>query len=209
MFGSHKWRDAIWCFSCTVYNKVIGLLSNYIQSSDISWLLIFSLTILFSGIVLWVVDYFQNLFQVIRYSIKYKLYIKDVYSKYYKLYTIKHAVKSSPFDTLTVDAFLQQIPVMITLENDKVYVGLPEHFCEPESKNPLEQEEIRISPLLSGHRTHYQKKIVFDHNYSVIEDNANPLSIVIPRHRIVSISNFDFKVYLVINGISDPVVASS
>jgi len=183
-----------------VHDKVLGLLINCVESSNFIWFMIFSTSTIFSAYLLFGLNYLGKLFVVLYKSFRYKISPINS-SKYHQLLALRKAVKSSPFNALMLDAFMSQRHVLVTLDNDKVYVGLPEEFCEPESSNPLNTEEISILPLLSGYRSPGFRRTKFERYYPFVEEDECPLSIVIPRKNIVSISYFDFEKYMITNNI--------
>ncbi len=102
-------------------------------------------------------------------------------------------VKESPLDRIIFTAGVSTKPILITLNNGKVYVGFPNIFAEPNEKAKPNQE-VRLFPIYSGYRDKetFQYKRTTD--YTVIKENDN-IEIVIPQESIVSASYYDKKTF--------------
>jgi len=108
-----------------------------------------------------------------------------------------------PIELILLDALISEYLVLITLETNKVYVGLV-------TNNPFsirdEVNSILILPYLSGYRDSGTKKIEFTTLYteayellSGAEDenpiNVEDFQIAIKYSQIISINRFDLDVY--------------
>ena len=83
-------------------------------------------------------------------------------------------------------------PVILSLKNDKIYVGILLKY----SRNPrsnYESQMISILPLISGGRGKDTKKVIWGGFYP--EDKTNPCEIIIPRSEIITLGDFNEKVF--------------
>jgi hypothetical protein len=121
--------------------------------------------------------------------------------RYVRLVNHTDVVSSSPFDAMALDSLISFRPVMITLDSSKVYVGFVDRLCEPETLSHNAAQEISISPVMSGYRG-VDLRVTFNNSYNSARKSENhPLSIAIPRAKIMSMSFFDFLVYMQVHGI--------
>jgi Family of unknown function (DUF6338) len=116
------------------------------------------------------------------------------------------AKTASEFDLVMMRAQRADMPVLVTLENGKVYVGLVVKIIDPE-RNPA---TITLFPLVSGHRDALGK-IAFTTDYYLIyqrlfndtermalgmsEEWQRHFEVVIRAERILSIRMFSTQVY--------------
>lgn len=109
----------------------------------------------------------------------------------------------NPMERILFDACANAYPICITLDSNKVYVGLLE-TVPPVDDGRIEY--LRMLPLLSGFRDQNSLTINFTTNYyehyrdGELDKSSEWLtldlfSIVIPEREVVSISNFDIDVY--------------
>jgi hypothetical protein len=124
--------------------------------------------------------------------------------QHWELFKLKHAIQNNDFEKLLIRAFLENMPILLTLDNNKVYVG-----WVVAAPNPIHtRRAVRILPLLSGYRdseTH-QVKFVTDY-FEIFElisngktEGLNHLSaadfeVVLPVDSIISSHLFDLLVY--------------
>lgn len=115
------------------------------------------------------------------------------------------AVQDSDFETLLRRAVIRGMPVMITLEGGKVYVGRVVRTI-----NPIDQrKEVRLLPMLSGYRDPTTHRVEFTCNYyDVLETMSNPntdalnhleagdFEVVVPYDKITNSHLFDPQAYL-------------
>lgn len=120
---------------------------------------------------------------------------------------LSEAFKSSAFDTLIHRAASRDVPVCVTMDNNKVYVG----YVVTSADTSQELKSIGIIPLLSGYRKVPTRTVVFTTNYRALYGSdghrapslPSPLShatvadfeIALPTERIHSCNMFDFKAY--------------
>jgi hypothetical protein len=109
-------------------------------------------------------------------------------------YLIRSILDDSPLDSLFCDSFLSQSPekyLMLTMEDGKVYVGKVISLGEPTESEGMDQE-IKITPFISGYRTKERLKVTFTTKYDEIEDD---ISLVLRQDKIISATIFDVDVY--------------
>lgn len=183
-----------------VLGNTIGSLTLCTTGNSFDWFLILSLVTLLCPYVYYLVYSISQGVTIVFIAVRYKFNLRRVCNVYYPLYQIHHAVETSPFDTMMLNSVLQFLPIMVTLENRKVYVGYVNSLCEPEESSGNNYEEISIVPLMSGHRDVLNMRIYFDNDYTNVLDTAtHPLSIVIPRNRVINVSFFNFDVYDIVH----------
>jgi hypothetical protein len=117
------------------------------------------------------------------------------------------AIKDREFELHVFTALEEQIPLMLTLENRKVYVGMPSDtfsFAEPDT----DKKFIRLLPLKSGFRHSQNYGVEFTTDYlealarygdektldAALRATKN-LEIVIPVRRIMTMQFFDEKIH--------------
>lgn len=151
---------------------------------QLAWGVLWSLTTVFASIA-WS--------SLIRRRYRYRGTVAG-YDNIKKLAIIRKLLRDSPLDKLFFDAFVSRDPICITLDNDKVYVGIVTMLGEP-TENEAPNQEIEIVPLLSGYRTE-QGCPVFTTNYSAGGARPPKLATIIPQKNIVVASWFDIQFYL-------------
>ena len=127
-----------------------------------------------------------------------------------KLKLIFRLTKSNAFERLLLECSLNYSPVAVTLDTEKVYVGLV-HELDLESGGI---EYVTVIPFLSGYRTSKEKNLTFTTNYyqhyekmedemrsnpDLVEDLMNSFRVTIPFGQIVSLSRFDIDAYKAIS----------
>jgi hypothetical protein len=113
--------------------------------------------------------------------------------------TIEHVRKKiariSPFESVIVDSIEKKLPICLTLENGKVYVG----FITDAPDMTASRREVKMTPWFSGYRDEHDKKIEFTTFYTDLYQQENiDVSIfrkVIPYDDIKSTNLFDIKIY--------------
>lgn len=116
------------------------------------------------------------------------------------------------FESLLFVATVAKVPILITLGNNKVYVGFA---VEQSSKGKLSKTEfVSILPLMSGYRHKETLAVEFNLDYSSFFENidqyggwekfADRFNTVIPTCEIVTLSFFDMDVYRHIQGAAEP-----
>lgn len=120
-----------------------------------------------------------------------------------KIVLMADVLRDSPIDNLFFQSYITQRPLLLTLENGKIYVGTISTLGEPNEAEGMDQE-ISIIPLLSGYRSTNKQKVKFSTDYQIIDSDLN---IVIRQDKVITASWFDFDVYKQLN--SPRVVASA
>lgn len=110
-----------------------------------------------------------------------------------KLYVISELLSDSPLDCLLFNLSLEKDSlVMLSLSDRKVYVGKVISLGEPnESEGP--DQEIIISPVVSGYRNKDDLHVIFTTNYQSNETDLT--TIVIRQDMITSATKFSFEVF--------------
>ncbi|MCG9771570.1 hypothetical protein L1D59_23555, partial [Pseudoalteromonas piscicida] len=108
-------------------------------------------------------------------------------------------LEDSPIDSLFYNSLSQMKPILVTLSNRKVYVGIVNKLGEP-NESTLPNQEISIVPLLSGFRSSDDLKIKFTNDYKEFEGKETDISTIIVVSEIECASWFDPDIYLKING---------
>lgn len=110
------------------------------------------------------------------------------------------AVEDDDFEKLIQSAAQRSMPVCVTMDNRKVYVGFVSVTMNPKR----ERKALTILPLMSGSRDSESGKIVFTTFYNKIYDELDghfphlvlkDFELVLPTDRINSSNLFDLGVY--------------
>lgn len=106
----------------------------------------------------------------------------------------------SPIDGFLIDAFFNDQYVLITLDTNKVYVGMPASIPLDSSEKDLNKSDIGILIFESGYRDSKNMDYIQTNNYEDIykdylEETLPRPKVVIKRESIVSISNFQPEHY--------------
>lgn len=125
-----------------------------------------------------------------------------VASSWYQSKLLENAIQNNDFEKLLARSFHQTIPVMLTLQSNKVYVGWAVRAPNP----VMERKSVRILPLASGYRDNEQR-VVFTTDYLdllnqiVVDENKlnhlkpGDIEIVLPVDQIVSSHLFDMEAH--------------
>lgn len=116
-----------------------------------------------------------------------------------KIALMWNILRDSPLDIILMRSLVQTRHVMITLDSDKVYVGIINNLGEPNEREGPSQE-ISLVPILSGYRDANTKDVKFSNYYDFADNVSNDFSVVIPQSRIVTVSWFDFDTYERLHG---------
>lgn len=112
--------------------------------------------------------------------------------------------RGDDLELLLFRALEKTMPVLVTMANRKVYVGMVVELMEPH----LERKNLRLLPLLSGYRREDNHEVDFTTSYQAIYeeiltdskdgDSLDPegFEIVLPCALIQSLSLFDITTYL-------------
>lgn len=90
---------------------------------------------------------------------------------------------------------------LITLENDKFYIGLPKIIPEPDEES-ITSNSVQIIPVMSGYRD--EKKLpIFTTEYDFDLGSVSPQDCIsFPRDKILTVSGFSFERHKKIKQIS-------
>lgn len=102
-------------------------------------------------------------------------------------------LRDSPLDKKLFGSYARNEPLLISLSNRKVYVGIVTWLGEPNEFEGMDQE-ISILPVLSGYRDKKDQTVVFTTNYSKVANLDNP-QIIIKQDLIETLSDFDIDIY--------------
>lgn len=117
----------------------------------------------------------------------------------------QNALKENDVDRLLFDTILESKPVMISLENGKVYVG----FCLTTVNTWANRKTtVALLPMVSGFRDPKTHTLTFTTDYLTFfealdadqPDGEDPMfsgefEVVLPVERIVSVQRFDLEAY--------------
>lgn len=151
------------------------------QAQEYSWILILS-------IALHIVAYASCVYR--RKETEFRSGKAGIDSKILSMYEI---LKDSPLDVELCYSYIFKEPILISLSNRKVYVGIAVSLGEPNENEGMDQE-ISIAPLMSGYRDQQTLNAVFDTDYQNV-DSDNEFKVTIRQELIDSVSKFDFDVY--------------
>lgn len=129
----------------------------------------------------------------------------DEIGQWYVQIIMNNAIKNNDFEILLARAVYRDIPVMLTLDTGKLYVGWIVRI-----PNPAEfRKAVRILPMLSGYRNNETHDVEFTQNYYTILNDMSDgkldtlahleiddFEVVLPYDRIVSSHLFDPKAYV-------------
>lgn len=105
-----------------------------------------------------------------------------------------NVLADSPLDALLFESYVyENIYVMLTLSNRKVYVGVVNNMGEPNEVEGFDQE-ISLVPILSGYRDKDDLSVHWTTSYQEVDPDED-LRIVIRQELIESGSEFDFDTW--------------
>ncbi|MBN47539.1 MAG: hypothetical protein CMH23_13810 [Methylophaga sp.] len=107
---------------------------------------------------------------------------------------IRSILKDSPLDSMLYDSFVSSSPekyLMLTMDDGKVYVGKVVSLGEPTESEGMDQE-IVITPYLSGYRKKETLKVNFTTKYSEIDED---IALVLKQDKIISATVYNSKIY--------------
>lgn len=110
-------------------------------------------------------------------------------------YLYNRAIKYDEFESLISEAAQRVVPVSITMQNNKVYVG----FLN-ETPSPKQRRFLAVLPLMSGFRDEANGRVKFTTYYSHIYRKQRHADIedfrfALPMEKIQSLNMFDVAVY--------------
>ena len=109
-----------------------------------------------------------------------------------------YVVHNNDFERLIMESFVENLPILFSMKNNKVYVG---YVVKP--PNPKNQRRnLRILPLLSGYRDEKDQQVHFTTSYSALiyeflrqEYDMTYLEMILVTDEIVSMHLFDVGIY--------------
>lgn len=110
------------------------------------------------------------------------------------LFLMGSILKDSPLDSLFYESFVATDPekyLMLTMEDGKIYVGKVIGLGEPTESEGMDQE-IVITPFLSGYRKKETLKVIFTTKYFAVESD---ISLVLRQDKIISATVFETEIY--------------
>jgi hypothetical protein len=122
------------------------------------------------------------------------------------LYSHKHKIKSdtdlnlfimqelfadSPLDSALFEAMLHEKPLMIDMEDRKVYVCNVVSMGEP-NENEAADQEIAVLPILSGYREKETLKVHLNTGYQALNVSS---ALVLRQENIISIREFEWDIW--------------
>jgi len=117
-----------------------------------------------------------------------------------KHFLYDRAIRNNEFESLIASAARRFIPISVTMESNKVYVGFLKETPDPRHQ----REFLTLLPLMSGYREVVTGKVRFTTFYDTIYDNLHKISatltpddftFVLPTDKINSLNMFDVAVY--------------
>ncbi|MCJ8268733.1 MAG: hypothetical protein MJK04_04935, partial [Psychrosphaera sp.] len=109
-------------------------------------------------------------------------------SKILLMSTILH---DSPLDDLYLNSYIHETPLILSLNDRKIYVGIISSLGEPNESEGMDQEIVLI-PMMSGFRAKENLQVTFNTDYQIIDKD---IKIVIRQEIIQSATEFDFEVF--------------
>lgn len=108
-----------------------------------------------------------------------------------KIMLMSTILSDSPLDLLLLNSYVYENPIMLTLSDQKVYVGVVSSLGEPNESEGLDQE-IAIIPIMSGYRDDDNLKVIFNTDYKIV---GKDISLAIRQSLISTATKFEFDVY--------------
>ncbi|MEZ9471002.1 hypothetical protein AB4211_11555 [Vibrio lentus] len=108
-----------------------------------------------------------------------------------KIMLMSTILSDSPLDLLLLNSYVSEDPIMLTLSDKKVYVGVVSSLGEPNESEGLDQE-IAIIPFMSGYRDDDNLKVIFTTDYKIV---GKDISLAIRQSLISTATQFEFDVY--------------
>lgn len=159
------------------------------ETLQLSWLI--SLTILTISCS-YIVSLLKQIWVSIKIYISEKLYKNDVVS----IEMLGRILKDSPIDYIFYESLANRRPILISMRNRKIYVGIINKLGEPsESDEP--NQEISLVPAISGYRDKDTLEVTFKNDYNIPTNYDT--SIVIKVDQIDTVSWFTEEIYNNIN----------
>jgi hypothetical protein len=115
------------------------------------------------------------------------------YGELAKILLMHTILNDSPLDKLFFLSYIQNIFLLITMSDRKVYVGRVINLGEPNEKQGPDQE-ISIVPVFSGYRDKDTLSVKLNHSYAN-NDDAQDFYLVLKQDNIVSACEFVYSLY--------------
>lgn len=113
---------------------------------------------------------------------------KSDYAKDKKtIFLLSSLLIDSPLDSLFLDAILEQKPIMLSMDDRKIYIGYILTLGKPNETKGF-SEEIKINPIMSGYRDKDTLKVTKTTSYK-----GNSIVLVLKHANIISATIFDEK----------------
>lgn len=110
-----------------------------------------------------------------------------------KILALYKVLFDSPLERMLFESFVNKIPLIITMNDRKVYVGIVKILSEP-TENKGATHEFSLFPILSGYRDTENLNVVLTNNYELGKTKHN-LAIILKQDNIVTASEFILEVY--------------
>jgi len=157
-------------------NNAVG--DTKIDSKQLSWIILLAVLTQITG-WLWVKISFLHI----------KWREKDIEKS--KIMLMSSILRDSPLDNILLESYISETPLMLTLNDRKVYVGVVSSLGEPNESEGMDQE-IAIIPIMSGYRDKNDFHVSFNTDYKIIDKDLN---IVLRQEIINSATKFDFDIF--------------
>lgn len=167
--------DVIACIDSFVSPIVEG---TKVSSVQLSWIILLLVLTQFTGWV-WVKLSYLHI----------KLKEKDIEKS--KILLMSSILRDSPLDNIFLESYIEEVPLMLTLNDRKVYVGIVSSLGEPNESEGMDQE-LAIIPIMSGYRNKDDFSVSFNTDYKIIDKE---LQIVLRQELINSATKFDFETF--------------
>lgn len=179
---NHFMPASILCFNIDIVSRIETLLSSAVsmkgnEAKQLAWI---SITAVSTQIVayLWVKLSYLH------------IRIKESDVEKSKIMLMSTILSDSPLDLLLLNSYVYENPIMLTLSDKKVYVGVVSSLGEPNESEGLDQE-IAIIPIMSGYRDD-DLKVIFNTDYQIV---GKDISLAIRQSLISTATKFEFDVY--------------
>lgn len=116
---------------------------------------------------------------------------------WWQAYLLKNAIQNNDFERIVYRSFRKQLPLLITLQSGKIYIGWAVRAPNPVSVRKF----LRILPLISGYRNSEHRLEITTDYYTVLETvsegkqldhlEIGDFEVVIPIDQIISAHLFD------------------
>lgn len=184
-------------FGCTipldiallVRQTISPFIENLQTSNQLTWVVIGSLA---SIIIALFYTVFYSWYLIVRHFGFLSLFNRDEnYVEQNKIIGMSELFSDSPLDNIFFNSFMTDEYLMLTMSDRKVYVGIVTTFGEPTESEGMDQE-IVITPFLSGYRDSATLEVEFTTLYSDIDEE---LELVLKQENVISATVFSNDIY--------------